>query len=95
MVIEFRSHKFLRNLESTLCNEYTNQLLHLSLQYLVEITIATFCKIFSREKMLAYLAVFPEIHQIEITIRQIKFPWKSSFVTGKIKSCRKKNFHQL
>ena len=74
MVIEFHSHKFLRNLESTMCNEYTNQLLHLSLQYLVEITIATFCKKFSREKMLADLAVFPETHQIEMTIRQIKFP---------------------
>ena len=35
--------------------------------------ITTFDKIFSREEMLADLAVFPGIRQIKPTVRQIKF----------------------
>ena len=49
----------------------------------LQITIITFGKIFSREEMLADLAVFSEI-------RQIKFQRRNTFVTRKIKSRRKK-----
>ena len=60
----------------------------------MQITITTCGKIFSREKMLADLAVFLEISQIKRMIRQIDFSRKNTFVTRKIESCLKKNFHQ-
>ena len=54
----------------------------------LQITITTFGKTFSWEEMLADLAVFPDISQIKLVIRQIKFPWRNTFVTRKIKSRR-------
>ena len=61
----------------------------------LQITITAFGKIFSREEMLADLAVFPEIRQIKLMIRQTKFTRKNTFVTRKIKSCRKKNLSSI
>ena len=68
--MEFRRNKFLWNLESTMCNEYTKQLLRFfyGSTYL-QITITVFGKIFSREELLVDLAVFPEIRQIKLMIR--------------------------
>ena len=62
----------------------------------LQITNTAFGKIFSREEILSNLAVFPEIRQIKLMIRQIKFPQKNTFVSRKIKFCwKKKNFNQL
>ena len=61
----------------------------------LQITITAFGKIFSREEMLADLAVFPEIRQIKLMIRQTKFTRKNTFVTRKIKSCRKKHLSSI
>ena len=66
-------------------SEHTKQLLHFLLHTWLQITITTFGKIFSREEILADLAVFPAIRQRKLMIRQIKFPRKSTFVTRKIK----------
>ena len=73
--MEFRRNKFLWNRESTMCNEYTKQLLRFfyGSTYL-QITITVFGKIFSREELLVDLAVFPEIRQIKLMIRWNKFP---------------------
>ena len=56
----------------------------------LKITITTFDKIFSREEMLADVVVFRAIRQIKLMICHNKFPRKNTFVTDKIKSCRKK-----
>ena len=61
----------------------------------LQITITAFGKIFSREEMLADLAVFPEIRQIKLMIRQTKFLRKNTFFTLKIKSCRKKKLSSI
>ena len=56
----------------------------------LHITITTFGKMFSREEILADLAGFPELRQIKLMIRQIKFPRKNTFATRKIKSRQNK-----
>ena len=61
----------------------------------LQIAITAFGKIFSREEMLVDLAVFPEIRQIKLVIRQTKFPRKSTFVIHKIKSCQKKKLSSI
>ena len=59
----------------------------------LQIIFTTF--VFSREKLLEDLAVFPEIRQIKLIICQTKFPRKNTFVTRNIKSCPKKELSSI
>ena len=73
------------NLESAMFNEYATSYYIFYCSNWLQITISTFGKMFSREEMLADLAVFPEIHQRKLMICKIKFPRKNTFATHKIK----------